>query len=232
MPSTLRDALSHNDVQGLLTLPDGELWSIPWHAAGSLRRVATVVSPSLSLWSQIPQPAEDVSSVPAFIDEAIQGADIVVTALKTLQRGGCHVSRGHSPADLQRAHKHDLLLIFCHGGGGPGLDYHLALPGGQTTMLDLAQQEPGNLALIAACWSGAKPASAFPMSAPISLLVGGYSTVVGGLWPLPSIPTAEIVADALLRLTSGADLRSAILSSRSAPGHLMDTAGLAVFGRL
>jgi hypothetical protein len=122
-----------------------------------------------------------------------------------------------------------LLLTFTHGGG-TGLDF---IAGGAERPLPalLLAASHFRQVLVAACWSSAAPPTAYPINLPSALLLGGASTVVGGLWPLPAYDTALAVSSIVRQIAVGRGLREALRVARDESSTAVIARwGLAVHG--
>jgi hypothetical protein len=234
LPVTLREAIA-NEAIDLVVVPDAALWTIPWIGSrthfGHARSLT--LAPSMSLWASLDPPDAPVASVLAFVDETVPGAERVVGALEAAHNAKTlRITRGQRRSDLALGHGHDLLLVFGHGAGS-GLGYRLKLPDDVATALDIAAARPPKRAVIAGCWSAAAPPVSVPLSVPTALLLAGVRTLVGGLWPLPAVPTADLVARMIARLAAGETLYGALDAARDDLGlpALVDTGGVALFGR-
>lgn len=227
LPPPLLDELRGAAPPPVVVVPDGLLWAVPWHAVGA----PIVIAPSMTIRASIDPPKDPIRRIVACVDESIPGAAPIRASLHHLDEAGIEVSYARSYGDLVDAPQQDLLVVFAHGGG-QGLDYRLSLPGGPVSALQLAATRPAPRALIASCWSARLPPVSFPLSVPATLLLAGARTVVGGLWPLPSIPTGEVVAGTLDGLRSAGSLTVALDRARRASPHeaVGDRLGLAIFG--
>lgn len=206
-------------------VPDGPLRAIPWHAISDY---PVIVAPSMTMWASMDPPVAPIRRVIALVDEGILGSEILFA---TLAGAGLTVTRARSRRDLSACQDHDLLVIFCHGEGD-GLDYHLQLPEGPLRAVDLAGASLPPRAVIASCRSAHLPPVSLPLSVPTALLLAGCRTVAGGLWPLPVVPTAEIVADTLAAVGGGSGLATSLKAAqlKHAEMAVADRLGLAVFG--
>jgi hypothetical protein len=234
LPRTLQDAIAEASVESLLVIADGPLWAVPWRAATlcATPSLTVTICPSMSVWAALEPPTEPVRSILAFVDPAIAGAEFVLAALDDAQTSGSlRVSWAETREDLQQVAHYDLLLIFAHGAG-TGLNYQLALRD-RVSAHDIATSSPPQRALIAGCWSAGIPPISFPLSVPAALLLNGCKTVVGGLWPLPAIPTAALTAALITALANDHGLVDALRAAVNASNlsELLDHAGLAAFGR-
>jgi hypothetical protein len=124
----------------------------------------------------------------------------------------------------------DLLLVYAHGSG-TGLSFRTSGGGWPASALRLATSARTRAALVAACRSLAAPPVSFPINLPAALLLQRVSSVVGGLWPLPSESTAWIIADVIGRLAAGERLMPALSAARTrVPDGYLDRWGLATHG--
>lgn len=235
MPRSLTGT-EHPAPPSLTVLPDGPLWSVPWGdaaVAGSPRAPLPItVSPSMTLHNRLPTGLPPIRTVFAIVDDTIPGARPLVQALGDASPA-LRVEQLAGLNELPPAPgREDMLLVYAHGEG-EGLSYRLHLPGGTVTGLDLAALPLPPRAILAACWSGTAPPRTFPLSLPAALLLGGVSTVVAGLWPLPSRPTGTILSLLVKEITGGGPLTSALRTAVAQAGfaHVVDSSGLTVFGR-
>jgi len=95
----------------------------------------------------------------------------------------------------------DLLVTFTHGSG-TGLGFTAGNAERPMPALVLAASRFRSV-LAAARWSSAAPPTAHPLNLPAALLLNGASTVAGGLWPLPAVDTAAIVAAVVTDIAGG-----------------------------
>lgn len=168
-----------------------------------------------------------IQRVTAIVDLDAPGAELVIDALQQAradQRLDVRFA-GRMPA----VHQADLLLVFGHGGG-TGLSFRTGTGGEPLDALSLARASVP-AALVAACWSAAAPPVSFPINLPVAMLLGGTSTVVGGLWPLPAVATARVVAGVVAGLAEHGQLHTAMHEARRfAPDDVLSRWGLAVHG--
>jgi hypothetical protein len=225
LPARLAERARAGALEALVVVPDGPLWTVPWQAATLLRRTEVLTVPSLSVHARLPPMPALVRRVAAIVDYDAPGAELVVDALQEARSGGRLDVRftGDVTADA------DLLLVFAHGGG-TGLRFRTGSSAEPLDVLSLARASAPT-ALVAACWSAAAPPVSFPINLPVAMLLGGSSTVAGGLWPLPAVATAQIVARAVAELGDHGRLLTALANARSAaPDDVLARWGLAVHG--
>ena len=228
VPKALSDRLGAGSVPSLLIVPDGELWSVPWQASALFASTAVSLAPSMSVFARLPSFDGVVRSVTAFVDEDAPYGDLVAAALGEAGASGGLVVRRH--VDTNSIEPSDLLLVYAHGAGA-GLGYSTGSASWTLSASQLAATTRVKAALVAACWSGAAPPVSFPINLPAAMLLERVSTVVGGLWPLPTESTARIVADVVTELASGERLASALAYARThTPEGLLDRWGLAAHG--
>lgn len=233
----LLEALVHSDGvrrlraeprRGLVVVPDGPLWTVPWQAAPTLQTRPTSLVPSLTMYAGLhPLPA-GIRSISALVDDQVDGADLLIDELMAARAAGLLVV-DFAPASLGR--ETDLLLILGHGVGD-GLRFRLALPGGRLSAQEIATRSCSQTALIASCWSAKAPPVTIPLNLPVSLLVGGASCALGGAWALPQRPTAELLASCVRALARGCTLHEGLALGRHAPLALADEWGLMATGRI
>ncbi|MCP3938379.1 MAG: CHAT domain-containing protein [Actinomycetia bacterium] len=230
LPSSIRRRLTAGRVKGLAVVPDHVVWPIPWQSATTLRAVPTQVTRSLSSRAALAPPPGPIRSVTAIVDESITGADPVVASLNHAASRGWDVRR-RSAVYSHNSALTDLTIVFCHGGGD-GLSYRLNLPDGPTTAVQALRGIRSQRILLAACSSGGTPPAALPLTLATAMTLHGASTVVAGLWPLPTIATGRIVGDLITAMTeSDYGLSQALRDVTSAlDGPLVERAGLHVFG--
>ncbi|MBM9510153.1 hypothetical protein [Actinacidiphila acididurans] len=227
LPDTLVARLAGPGLGSLVIVPDGPLWSVPWQAAAALSRTSVTLSPSLAVHARLRPFAAAIRRVTAVLDDDAPGGDLVFDALQEARAGGrldvrLTAEPGGTPTDL--------LLVFAHGGG-TGLGFRTGAAGRPLGALALAGAAPPPNALIAACWSAAAPPTSFPINLPAAMLLNGTSTVVGGLWPLPGLPTARIVSALIGHLADHGRLLPALAAARSAvPADSTARWGLVVHG--
>ncbi|MFF3334987.1 CHAT domain-containing protein [Streptomyces sp. NPDC002888] len=227
------DSVARSDARSvareLIIVPMGRLAAVPWTTARvrghSWAAAPVVLAPSMSVAGALPRPRTGWTTVHTIVDTRLPGGEELLAGLcGPVVR---HRGLGSLPADPGPG---DLLLILSHGGG-EGLEYRLHLPDGPVGMSDLARAPLPRRVVIGACRSGGPAPTAFPLAVPTVLMLAGVSTVVAGLWPLPSEPTARILSQALRH--PGASLSSAVREAIDRNGHepVVNHLGLAVFGR-
>ncbi|MEU4743536.1 hypothetical protein AB0G02_24160 [Actinosynnema sp. NPDC023658] len=222
IPAALCEALAAGQVPSLLVVPDGQLWSLPWQSAALLRSTLVSLAPSMSVYGRL-QPFDGVvRSITAYVDADVPHAEVVAEALKEAAAAGVVVRDHLDPATGPS----DLLVVFAHGSGS-GLGFST----GPRSVLSLARMEPVHAALVAACRSVAAPPVSFPSNLPAAMLLEQVSSVIGGMWPVPTEPTARIVAGVITRLAAGERLVPALAAAREhVPDRYLDRWGLAVHG--
>lgn len=214
--------------RGLLIVPDGPLWTVPWQAVPTLQTRPTSLVPSLTMYAGLQPLTFGVRSISALVDDQVDGADLLLDELMAARASGRLVV-DFAPASLGR--ETDLLLVLGHGVGD-GLRFRLALPGRLLGTQEIATRSRSRTALIATCWSAKAPPVTIPLNLPVSLLMGGASCAVGGAWALPQRPTAELLADCVRALARGCTLHEALAAGRHAPLALADEWGLMATGRI
>ncbi len=221
------EMLTTEPTRGLVVVPDGPLWRVPWQAASLLRTRPTTIAPSLTVYSVLKQPPARIRSVAALIDPAIRDAEQVTTALDAAHRqGALDVSFGVSALDREC----DLLLVIGHGTGD-GLSFQLGIDGGLTAH-DLARRSRARCALVACCGSAKMPPVALPINLSVSLLVRGCTHCVGGMWLLPQARTSHLVATTINHIAAGQSLVDALAQARGGSSDLCGDWGLASAGSI
>jgi len=153
---------------------------------------------------------------------------VVRDALSDAAANGSLTLRRHDAEDPGGAS--DLTLIFAHGGGS-GLTFRTGSAARRMSAVHVATTLRARVALVASCWSLAPPPVSFPMTLPAAMMLNGASCVVGGLWPLPSEPTADVVAATIADLARGRPLAAALAAARARTEEsLLARWGLAVHG--
>jgi hypothetical protein len=175
------DLLRQHPQKGLVIVPDGPLWNVPWQAAPSLRTTNLSLSPSLTVYHRLAPPPRRISHVVALIDDTVDDAHLVIDELLAA-RASSRLTVDFAPGSI--GDECDLLIVLAHGAGS-GLRFETALFAGSLNAYELAQQANCRTAIIAACWSAKSPPFALPLNLPTSLLLQGCTNCVGGLWPLP-----------------------------------------------
>ncbi|MGN7187511.1 hypothetical protein [Microbacterium enclense] len=226
LPSTLRERLPDQPGAGLVLIPTGPLWTIPWEAATELRAARVTRAPSLTVLAGLANVGR-IRRVRAVIDQhAPGGADVYDALYEARAAGALEVTFATAPASNEDV---DLLLIYAHGNG-QGLGFRTGVGHGFTAQ-DLGRASGASAVIVAACWSAGPPPLAFPASLPSTVLLAGAGVVAGGIWPLPALPTAQLLIDVIQRLTNGASVVDAVTEARRAgSASLFDTWGLAVHG--
>ncbi len=158
----------------------------PRQAAAALAGTDLTLAPSLGVHARIPANPPAVRSITAVIDEDAPYAEVVEDALLDVRARGFDV---RLPRSLGPAPDGDLLVTFTHGSG-TGLGFTAGSAERPLPALVLATSRFRSV-LAAACWSSAAPPTAYPPNLPAALLLNGASTVVGGLWPLPTPPPSS-----------------------------------------
>ncbi|MET8089936.1 CHAT domain-containing protein [Micromonospora sp. NPDC005220] len=220
------DMLLAQPARGLVVIPDGPLWSVPWQATSLLRSRPTTIAPSMTLYSTLPkQSPARVRSVVALIDMTVQDAGLVRVALSSAQHQGL-LDVDCSPAALDQ--ECDLLIVLAHGTGD-GLSLQIGIGGGLTAH-DVARRMRARSALVACCGSAKAPPVALPINLPVSLLMRGCTHCVGGIWLLPQAPTSHLVASIITHISTGRTLTDALNLARADSPNLLDDWGLASTG--
>ncbi len=214
--------------RGVVIVPDGPLWTVPWQAVPTLQTRRTSLVPSLTTYAGLHPLTTGVRSISALVDDQVDGADLLLDELMAARASG-RLLVDFAPASLGR--ETDLLLILGHGLG-EGLRFRIALPGGVLGAQEIATRSRSRTALVASCWSAKAPPVTIPLNLPVSLLVGGASCAVGGAWALPQRPTAELLAHCVRALAHGCSLHEALAAGRHAPLALADGWGLMATGRI
>lgn len=230
LPKTLQARLEGQAATGVAVIPDAVMWPVPWGSAAALARTPVTIVQSLTALNSSPDPMARVGSIVALVDEEIPEAAIVLQALRRLDSAGIPVAHARSVAEAATHRHRDLLVVYCHGGGR-GLDYQLALPGGATGAFELAASRLAPRAIIAACSSGGPAPPGLPLSLATALLVHGTSSILAGLWPLPVRSTARLLADLLAEVGRGANLTDAWRASRTLAQPVLENWGVHHFGR-
>ncbi|MET8089940.1 CHAT domain-containing protein [Micromonospora sp. NPDC005220] len=230
LPTALLDRLASDGLESVLIVPDGALWSVPWQAASMFRDTVVSMAPSLSVYARLPAFDGVVRSVTALVEPHMTEADVVRDALNAAAHSGQIEVRDQLGIELTTPS--DLLLVFAHGGG-KGLNFRTGHGIGSLSALQLAKAVRGRAALVASCRSLDAPPVSFPINLPAAMMISGVSAVVGGLWPLPTISTAAVVAEVVTALAAGERLATAVAKARTAaPDGLQHRWGLAMHGRV
>jgi hypothetical protein len=183
----------------------------------------------MSMYARLPRFDGVVRSIIAFVPDDVPHADVVNAALAQAEAEGSLLIRRHGEthADVPG----DLMLIFAHGSGS-GLTFRTGTAAQPLSVVQLATTLRARTALVASCWSLAPPPISFPMTLPAAMMLNGASSIIGGLWPLPTEPTARLVAAVVAGLARGRPLASALNEARTqSPEPLLAHWGLAVYGR-
>jgi hypothetical protein len=226
------DALSRiqdSPGRGLVVVPDGLLWNLPWHVVPEFARLDVAIAPSLAVYGNLPSVPRHVRRISALIDDSVDGSDLVLDRLLAARASG-RLDVDLSVAGVQR--ECDLLIVLAHGSGS-GLGFATGLGHTPVSALELATGSRARSSVLASCWSAKRPPVAMPINLPIAMLLGGAACSAGGIWPLPERATAELVATALDRIIAGEDVATAVSTARR--GLRVDRMaqwGLVVNGRL
>jgi hypothetical protein len=221
------ELLTAEPTRGLVVIPDGPLWNVPWQAASVLRSRPTTIAPSMTLYSGLQKPPAGIRSVAALLDLTVQGAELVRSTLsKAHDRGALEVSFDQSALDQEC----DLLIVLAHGTGN-GLPFRINVGDGVTAH-ELAHRSKARSALVACCGSARNPPVALPINLPVSLLMRGCTQCVGGMWLLPQAPTSRLVATTMTRIAAGDSLTKALATARDGSTYLLDDWGLTAAGSL
>lgn len=221
------DMLAAEPARGLVVIPDGPLWRVPWQAASLLRSRPTTIAPSMTLYSALEQAPARIRSVVALLDPAVRGAELAEAALSSAHdQGVLNVDFGLSALDR----KCDLLLVLAHGTGD-GLSFRISVDDGLTAH-ELARRMRARSALVACCGSAKTPPVALPVNLPVSLLMRGCTHCVGGMWLLPQAPTSRLVAATITHVAAGRTLTDALALARTGSRNLLADWGLASAGSI
>ncbi|MFW3477088.1 CHAT domain-containing protein [Streptomyces microflavus] len=219
------DILTAQPGRGLVVIPDGPLWGIPWGASSRLRSRPTTIAPSMTVYSRLGRPPGPVRSVVALIDPSVAGADLVRSALSSAQeRGALEVD--FSPPALDR--ECDLLLVLAHSSGD-GLSFRIAVGNGLTAY-EVTRRARAGSALVACCHSARQPPVALPVNLPVSLLLRGTTHCVGGIWLLPEAATSRVIVSMISHLSAGRTLADSLSLARAGSRDLLDDWGLVSTG--
>ncbi|MFI6520594.1 CHAT domain-containing protein [Spirillospora sp. NPDC050679] len=221
------DMLTAQPARGLVVIPDGPLWGVPWCAASRLRSRPTTIAPSMTLYSGLAPPPERIRSVAALIDDDIEDADLVRAALSSAHDRGL-LDVDFDPAALDR--ECDLLIVLAHGTGD-GLSFRIAMGSGLTAH-EVARRARARNALVACCGSAKPPPVALPINLPVSLLMRGCSHCAGGIWLLPQAPTCRLIASTITYVSAGRTLADALSLSRAGSPDLLGSWGLVSTGSI
>jgi hypothetical protein len=223
------DLLRQHPRRGLVIVPDGPLWNVPWQAVPSLRATDISLAPSLTVYHRLPDPPRRIRHVVALIDDTVDDADLVIDELLAARASG-RLTVDFAPASISA--ECDLLIVLAHGAGS-GLRFETALFGGSLNAYEIAMQAKCRTAVIAACWSAQSPPFALPLNLPTSLLLQGCTSCVGGLWPLPQRETARFIARIVARVAEGSSLQEAVSNARDLKSpNLAGSWGMIATGRL
>lgn len=229
LPNGAFDLLRQHPGRGLVIVPDGPLWNVPWQAAPSLRGTDISLAPSLTMYHRLTAPPQRIRHVVALIDDTVDDADLVIDELYAARASG-RLTVDFAPASIGA--ECDLLIVLAHGAGA-GLRFETALFGGSLNAHEIAQQAKCRTAIIAACWSAQSPPFALPLNLPTSLLLQDCSSCVGGLWPLPQRETARFIARIVARIAGGSSLHHAVSRARNVESpSLAGSWGMIATGRL
>jgi hypothetical protein len=224
---TAADMLAAEPDRGLVVIPDGPLWTVPWQAATLLRTRPTTIAPSMTLYSGLGQAPARIRTVAALLGPTVRGAELVEAALTSAhEQGVLDVEFGLSALDREC----DLLLVLAHGTGD-GLSFRISVGDGLTAH-DLARRIRARSALIACCGSAKTPPVALPVNLPVSLLMRGCTYCVGGMWLLPQAPTSRLVAATITHIAAGRTLTEALALTRAGSQDLLGDWGLASAGSI
>lgn len=221
LPDSLVDAIS-NSGDGHLTLtvvPDAATWAIPWSVIahpqlGPLSaRCDISVTPSVHTLRTRPQRALiSTGAVEAFIDRRIPAGAALESRL-------ARFTTATTMADIQ--------VVYGHGAGQDlafGVD-----TGGE--VVDAFSVNPAEIVILASCRSGTRSPSPMPLGLVSATMLRGATTVIAGLWDLPTDSTARITGDVVELLLTGSSPASAL---RQATDGLdlpwPNWAGLGIFG--
>ena len=225
------EALRRLDAEpsrGLIVIPDGDQWSVPWQAAPRLATRLTTISPSMTVYQRLQPLTERVATVSALIDDSVDGAaDLIDELVEARSRGTLSVD--FAPASLGRPT--DLLLVLAHGRGD-GLRFELSLPHETIGAYEIASRSRSRSAVVASCWSAKAPPVAMPLNLPVSLLMNGASFAAGGGWPLPQRTTASTLTLLIRSLAAGNPLSVALADARTPTAPVGDYWGLIAAGRI
>jgi hypothetical protein len=230
LPAALKNRLQAVGSRDLVIVPDGLLWSVPWHCATLFRDHNVLLAPSLSVYARLdPGPAR-ITTVTAIVDDAIPEAEIVMDALLAARASGAlDIQFAERPPSLER--RRDCLIVYGHGAG-TGLGFGVGTDDARLEALDLATTTCARTAIVAACWSSGRPPISLPVNLPAAMLLGGFEAVVGGLWPLPTAGTARTLAVIIEELGAHGNLADAVAAARARGGEVRsDHWGLAVHGK-
>jgi hypothetical protein len=222
------ELLRRQPKRGLVIVPDGEQWSVPWNAAPLLTSRPTSLSPSLGFYRRLNPLIERVKSIVALVDDTVHGADELIDELLTARNTGT-LAVDFAPDGLAR--EADLLLVLAHGLGD-GLRFQVGLPHATLDALSIARLSRSRSAVIASCWSAKAPPVAMPLNLSVSLLHRGASMCLGGAWPLPQRATAEMLSDTVRSLAEGQALSVAIADARGEGSLIGERWGLIASGRI
>ncbi|QKV80645.1 CHAT domain-containing protein [Amycolatopsis sp. Hca4] len=221
------EMLAAEPARGLVVVPDGPLWRVPWQAASPLRTRPVTIAPSMTFYAGLRRAPARIRSVVALLDPAVRDAELVEQALASARdQGVLDVDFGVSALDQEC----DLLLVLAHGRGD-GLSFRIGVGGGLTAH-ELARRTRARSALVACCGSAKTPPVALPINLPVSLLMRGCAHCVGGMWLLPQAPTARLVATTVGHLAAGRSLTEALALARAGSPNLLDDWGLASAGSI
>ena len=209
MPDEFRDAVLDGD--GLLLVPVGDLWSVPWPALPAGREgrllgetVALTVAPSASVAASLP------SQVPLTEKAAVTwwtGPDVAHHALRAYDGDPRVDVQRLSDAGAARAAltsgSNDVVVVFAHGRPADGIGHYLQLGTNEfLTPADLLTAcTPPLLALIS-CWGARTPGAApgDPMTLATIALVRGSATVLATNAELADDPSSSAFINDVLYL--------------------------------
>jgi hypothetical protein len=176
-------------------------------------RAAVSMIPALSMLSD----SDDVPGAKAprpsafYYGQGVAGLDVERAALQTDDFLAAYdLTRLETPSSLIQVlecdEKFELGIISCHGDDMPGLRHSLLLSSQRYLSAAelLGLRVPKNLVL-GACWSGRLDTleGAEPFGLATVGLIRGARTVITALFDIPSISTAEILAEVYLGLAEG-----------------------------
>jgi hypothetical protein len=228
LPAGLLERAARHELDSLLVVPEGPLWSIPWQSSPHFAHTTVATTPSLSIHAGLHDSDAPVRRITALVDRTAPGAQLVCEALEE-----AHAAKRlevRFTESLDHNDPTDLFLVFAHGGGA-GLRFRTGTAHHPIDALRLAHAASARTALVAACWSAATPPVAFPINLPVAMLLSGASRVIGGLWPLPAEATATIVSATVAGLATHGDLTAALRTARtSVQDDILTRWGLAAYG--
>jgi hypothetical protein len=228
LPADLIERAGQRELESLLIVPEGPLWSIPWQSSSHFADTTVATVPSLSVHADLEDTREPVRRISAFVDRKVPGAHLVCEALE--EAHSAERLKVRFTESLDDHGPTDLFLVFAHGGAA-GLRFRTGTAGLPMDALPLVNATSARAVLVAACRSAATPPVAFPINLPVAMLLSGTSTVIGGLWPLPAEATARIVSAIVAELATHGDLMAALRTARTTvAGDVLSRWGLAAHG--